>query len=231
MAGGYRQRGRREQANTARGKVEVLLNTSRHEEGKALLAQALAMEHGGRLFRAKLLAGRALGFRASSPSVRNSEPNQPFPTLLRDHSPEALEARRILNRIGDYPLLWQSPFTAHHDGRVTSVSWSRNGRFIASCSPSDNTVHLWDPNSGERTLELDWPFSPWAVCFSPTADVLAVSGASNIVVLLNPETGERLRSLSGNQGTAVRLAFSSDGKWLGAAWWSRSRHGVGHGYW
>ncbi|MGK0188154.1 MAG: WD40 repeat protein [Verrucomicrobiales bacterium] len=203
-----------ENAKIARVNAERLLLSSRHEAGKVLLARALALENEKKHFQAKLTAGRAIdfaGFGRKSISAREQGA-----ALLTPDSTEATKARRILNSRGNYALLWQSPSTAHHDGRITSVSYSPDGSRLASCSPNDNTVHFWNAGNGARLLQIKMQTSPWSVAYSPDGSILAVGGESSDIHLLNTSTGVIARTLRGSSGSIFRIYFSADGKQLGA---------------
>jgi len=43
-----------------------------------------------------------------------------------------------------------------HDGAVTSVAWSPDGDRVATASV-DNTVHIWDPVTGEGLSVIALP--------------------------------------------------------------------------
>jgi WD40 repeat protein len=68
-------------------------------------------------------------------------------------------------------------------GKVASLSFSRDGRRLASCTVSGYDVYIWDVTTGElvRTWTLDHLHSGYihagpvqAVCFAPDADFLAI---------------------------------------------------------
>ena len=44
-----------------------------------------------------------------------------------------------------------------HTSAVTSVSWSPDGKLVASSASSDNNVHIWDPDTGETVQVIDMP--------------------------------------------------------------------------
>jgi WD40 repeat protein/tRNA A-37 threonylcarbamoyl transferase component Bud32 len=101
----------------------------------------------------------------------------------------------------------------HTDG-VTSVAFSRDGKWMASCS-ADQTVRLWDVETGtQRPLpRMDHANQVKCVAFSPVADRLASAGEDRKVYLWNPVTGQRLRGLDHPTGV-LSVAFSRDGKLL-----------------
>ena len=44
-----------------------------------------------------------------------------------------------------------------HESAVTSVAWSPDGTRLASSASSDNSVHIWDPVTGETEVVIDMP--------------------------------------------------------------------------
>src|SRR5207249_3006994 len=82
---------------------------------------------------------------------------------------------------------------------------------LASCS-ADNTVRLWDPNTGESRTLSGHSGSVQAVAFSPDGRLLASCSDDNTVRLWDPNTGES-RMLSGHSGIS-KLSFTADGSYL-----------------
>ncbi len=106
---------------------------------------------------------------------------------------------------------------AGHDGPVTAVSFSPDGRFIATSS-SDTSVRLWDAATGQTLYTLqdhDRPVTD--VAFSPDGTRLVSAGEDGRIVVWNTETGGRILSRSGENGAIRALAFSPDGSQLAAA--------------
>jgi eukaryotic-like serine/threonine-protein kinase len=105
-----------------------------------------------------------------------------------------------------------------HTGPIEGVSWSPNGKILASDSERHGTVRLWDAGSGEflRTLSPNGRFLAWSPPDSKTLDskTLATTG-DDTVRLYDVGSGELRATLLGNKGVAVLgLAWSPDGKTL-----------------
>lgn len=106
--------------------------------------------------------------------------------------------------------------------RITSVSVSHDGRWIAAAS-LDGTTRIFDRESGVARHVLVLTNEPTEVLFSPVDDTLAVAGVRAEVTLWNAAKGQLQTTLRG----AIRpMAFSGDGRLLAAGAGGR-RAGVG----
>jgi WD40 repeat protein len=112
-----------------------------------------------------------------------------------------------------------------HDDTVISLSWSRDGKSMASMS-DDGNVRLWDARTGReaRTFSVDLE-RLHSVAWSPDGKLLAVSGlweyddSFDQLDLWDMVTGKKVRTLHGpstiGKWTDVSsLAWSPDGKSL-----------------
>jgi WD40 repeat protein/predicted Ser/Thr protein kinase len=137
----------------------------------------------------------------------------------------AREARRILDECPVERRGWEWHYARRqyhgelltlegHADDLTSVAFSRNGRWLATGS-LDKTARIWDARDG-RELHVCRAHTGavTAVGFSPDSSRLATAGRDRLVILWDPETGTTLRQLSGHRGGVFALAFSPDGKHL-----------------
>jgi RNA polymerase sigma factor (sigma-70 family) len=127
--------------------------------------------------------------------------------------------------------LWQYPARrpigpAAHQGGIGSLALAAGGTLLATGSPAERCVRLWDTRTWrERSqLRIREPDEGRLAAVSVSADgkILAVGGVGRdnrgnlvpVLWLLGPVTGKRLHSLQGHRGWARAVAFSPDSKLL-----------------
>jgi WD40 repeat protein len=112
--------------------------------------------------------------------------------------------------------------TAENTGSVNAVSWSPDGRWLASGS-DDHTVRIWDGETGEERLRLeghtDWVRS---LSWSPDGRWLASGAQDATTRIWDSEAGrERLR-LGGHTELVWSVSWSPDGRRLASGSWDLS---------
>ena len=117
--------------------------------------------------------------------------------------------------------VWPSPFEGH-EKIVLSLSYSADGKQIASCSWGDRTIRVWDVLTGsKRTIRTNSIYN-YSVAFSPDGTQIASDG---ILYNLTSDT----RHTFGDSGQAH--SFSADGRFIASGFsggvcqiWDASTH-------
>jgi WD40 repeat protein/serine/threonine protein kinase len=113
------------------------------------------------------------------------------------------------------------------DGHGTQIRWvtfSRDGRWLASSGHYDGTVRLWDGETGRAVRTLDTGTRAAGVlAFSPDGHSLAATTQNGGgVKVWNVEDGSERLTLRGHLGGVWGVAFSPDGRRLASAGTDRS---------
>ncbi|MCF3184736.1 trypsin-like peptidase domain-containing protein [Streptomyces polychromogenes] len=121
-----------------------------------------------------------------------------------DHTAEAVKS--LEDSTGD-PLL---QVLRGHDGEVSSVAFSPDGRTLASAS-SDQSVLLWNVTTGKaRPALTGHTKGVESVAFSPDGLTLATSSDDKTVQLWDVATGRNRATLAGHRDEVYAVAFSPD---------------------
>ncbi|MFP4542597.1 MAG: hypothetical protein ACLFQU_00050 [Candidatus Kapaibacterium sp.] len=99
------------------------------------------------------------------------------------------------------------------DDDILSLDFSPDGTKIAASS-WDNTIRLWDTQTGDELLIIDEHMMPvTSLDFSPDGTKLASASEDETVVIWNTQTGDKLKSFTGSYFSAF-VEWSPDGSLL-----------------
>ena len=103
-----------------------------------------------------------------------------------------------------------------HDDEVESLTFSPDGKMLASCS-LDDTVRLWDIESGLNiTVFHEYLGTNYSVAFSPDGKLLASADWGVEFIVWNPITMKKITTITDYENAGY-LAFSPDGTILATA--------------
>ena len=113
--------------------------------------------------------------------------------------------------VWDTQTLERSTRLEGHTGMVYSVSFSGDGRFLASAS-LDHTVRVWNVAAASCVAVLTGHTDPvFSAVFHPDGKRLASAGREGTIWLWDLATGQEVARLQGHTNYIFSLAFSPDG--------------------
>jgi WD40 repeat protein len=153
---------------------------------------------------------------AALSSVAKGEPTPADDTVVQARG----AGRQILSRFPTRPPEGKTSVSASiqaalvstlkgHTDTVWSVAWSPNGQVLASAS-SDNSVILWNAQTGERARALKYDDRLHAVAWSHSGAMLACGAGDGKVVVWEAKSDGHLFTLEGHKDEAHSVAWSPD---------------------
>ena len=105
-----------------------------------------------------------------------------------------------------------------HARFVRCLSWSPDGHYIASGGDyGDNTVQVWDGESGSLLFTHTAQYRIFAAPFSPIVPLIASGSFDGSVQVWSAFNGERVQEYRGHRGPVYAVAWSPDGTRLVSA--------------
>ena len=107
---------------------------------------------------------------------------------------------------------------AAHEGYISDISYSPDGRLIASAGGGRGDVAVWDSETAGKVGTLDG-HSKWvnALAFSPDGRLLATASQDRTVKVWDAAHGMSLLTLKGHKDNVSDVAFSPDGRRIASA--------------
>jgi WD40 repeat protein len=99
-----------------------------------------------------------------------------------------------------------------------SVTYSRDGKMMASLEFLGNTIGLWEMATGQERAKLEGHREMiFSVSFAPDGRTLASGSMDGTVRLWDLPTGKEIARLEGHGGWVLSVAFAPDGKTLASS--------------
>ncbi|PSB02343.1 AAA-like domain-containing protein [Merismopedia glauca] len=98
-----------------------------------------------------------------------------------------------------------------HRGWVTSLSFSPDGKFLASGGDEDRTIKLWQLDGKEKASFTGHTKQITSISFSPNGQIIA-SGSDDQTVRLWKLDGTLIATLAGHNGGVKTVSFTHDGQ-------------------
>ena len=99
---------------------------------------------------------------------------------------------------------------------VTGVSWSPDGRWIASSS-GDDTVRIWNATTGATQHVYRLAQAAFCVAWSPDGQEIAAGSLDHHVYIWNVASGKLLLTYTGHSDAVFSIAWSPDGTHMASA--------------
>lgn len=114
---------------------------------------------------------------------------------------------KVVKTVLEHPTSW-----------YPSAAWSPDGTMVATTTPHDASILVWNTASGELVRSLAGQRANSTVfAWSPDGRALAAAGSDFVIRLWDPVGGKSLDTFTGHKDRIYHLAWSPNGKRLASA--------------
>lgn len=104
-----------------------------------------------------------------------------------------------------------------HTAAVQSLSWSPDGKFIASAG-HDKTVHVWEATTGQvSSVYREHTNEIWSVMWSPNGTYIASAGADKLLKVWDVSSNRTIATHAEHQKTMRAVSWSPDSTAIASA--------------
>ena len=107
------------------------------------------------------------------------------------------------------------PYIDGNSSLLSSIAFSPNGEKIVS-GGKDDTITIWDLETGKEIKKMLNPAPTNAVAFSPQGDKIVSGGSDNLLRVWDVETGQEIKRYEGHSNYVNSVSFSPQGNKLGS---------------
>lgn len=100
-----------------------------------------------------------------------------------------------------------------HTDRVASASFSPDGKRIVSTSSFDNTIRIWDAETGAELNKISFPSACFAIFSPDSRSIASIASYGKTIHIWDTESGTIIHTLE-HTGFLESIAFSLDGKYI-----------------
>jgi WD40 repeat protein len=104
------------------------------------------------------------------------------------------------------------PLTGQKKGAIKSVAFSSDGKWVATASPAERKIGVWDPTTGRLLYEFEQKTTGFPLRFSPDSSLLLTNEMDGRLHLRNLKSGTEQATLVGHNGRIYDEVFSPDGQ-------------------